>query len=71
MSAMKCVTVFFQLQVATEFVFVKLQTYTVNLGDRVCGGICFYNVQTFTINGSDKVYDGVLFSEASGHYYEQ
>ena len=51
--------------------FVKLQTFTVNGSDRVCGRICFCKVQTFAINGSNNVCNGVCLSEASGHYYER
>ena len=68
---MKCVAEsFFSCRLRQSLFFVKLQTYTVNSSDRVCGGICSYKVQTFTINGSNKVCDGVCFSEASGHYYK-
>ena len=68
MVVIKCVTetVFSRLQ--QSLFFVKLQTFTVNGSDKVCG--CFYKVQNFTITGSHKPSDGVCFSKVSDHYYE-
>ena len=51
--------------------FVKLQTFTVNGSDRVCGEISFNKVQISATNGSNKVCNGVCLSEASGYYYER
>ena len=63
MAVMKCVTE--SVFSCRFFLFVKLQTITVNGSDRVCDRICFYKTQTLKMSAMESV-----FVEASGHYYE-
>ena len=53
MAVMKCVTE--SVFSCRFFLFVKLQTITVNGSDRVCDRICFYKIQTLKLSAMESV----------------